>query len=103
MKKLSMLLVAVVILFTSCKKEPPQACFTQPKLIVKKGETIQFTNCSQNAKHYKWVLMPGNKSATTPNISVDFIEIGVYSLSLTAYNKDKSKSDVMTKNITVEN
>lgn len=103
MKKVAMLLVAVVLLFASCKQEPPQACFTQPRLIVKRGETIQFTNCSSNARSYKWVLMPGNKTATSINLSVDFLDTGVFSVSLTAYNKDKTKSTTMSKNITVEN
>jgi PKD repeat protein len=99
MKKIAFTLASVALL--SCTKPEPQACFTQPKLIVKKGETIQFTNCSQNAKEYKWVLMPGNKSATSLNLSVDFMDIGQYTLTLTAINKDKR--DQMTKTITVEN
>ena len=55
MKKLTVLLIAVALLFASCKKDVI-ANFTYEPKEPKIGETIYFTNKSVGAVRYKWTL-----------------------------------------------
>ena len=64
------------------------------------GETITYTNTSQNAASIAWTFEGGNPATSTENIvTVTYTEGGVFSTALTAYNEDQSESN--TKTITV--
>ncbi|MBO7132949.1 MAG: PKD domain-containing protein [Bacteroidales bacterium] len=64
------------------------------------GETITYNNTSQNAASIAWTFEGGNPATSTENIvTVTYVEGGVFSTALTAYNEDQSESN--TKTITV--
>lgn len=90
--------------FASCKKEepiPPRACiaYSSPATI-NLGETVSFTNCSQNASSAKWEVTPtgevfvGDLFNYTPTVA------GAVTIKLTATNAE-GKENVAYQNITV--
>jgi hypothetical protein len=52
MKRLLVLLIAIMLIAASCKQ--PVADFTWSPLEPDTGEEVQFTNLSQDAKSYSW-------------------------------------------------
>lgn len=86
MKKLTVLLFAVALLFASCKKEVT-ANFTYEPEYVRLGETIYFTNKSVGADRYKWCL-DGSwdvfSTETNPTLKITD-RLGERQISLVAY------------------
>jgi PKD repeat protein len=87
--------------FASCKKEeptPPRACiaYSSPATI-NLGETVSFTNCSQNASSAKWEVTPtgevfvGDLFNYTPTVA------GAVIIKLTATNAEGQRKRSLSK------
>lgn len=72
-----------VLLINGCKKEPPVALFSMDKATYKMGETITFTNQSENAKDYIWDFGDGKTSADE-NPKHAYSSAGDFTITLTA-------------------
>lgn len=111
MKKVSfILLIALIAILTSCKKdetptptptptEPnPVACVTTETFYVAVGETFYATNCSTNAHHYVWDDGDGTitNASTTASRPIMYLSTGTYTLKLTAYSESGDKSSIAT-------
>ncbi len=93
---LSVLLFLCMYLFLSCDKEEdkmPSACFTATKTAMV-GDIINFDNCSDDATRYGWDFDDGIKS-TDISPTHQYESSGNYSVTLTAYNKDKANQFTM--------
>lgn len=91
MKKILILISAATLVF-SCKKDP-SACFEySPATELKTGDTVTFTNCSDNADSYLWEFADGTTS-TEANPKHVFTATGSFSVTLTATN-DKSSEKI---------
>ena len=83
------LVLALGLMMGSCKKDEgmpilaPEAAFTMDKSMVEVGESIQFTNQSENADSYAWDFGDGNTS-TTEDPNHVYASSGVYTVKLTA-------------------
>ncbi|MCK4663813.1 MAG: PKD domain-containing protein [Bacteroidales bacterium] len=76
----------------------PTACFNPSTTTASTGESITFTNCSQNATSYSWAFGDGATStATSPSHS--YSSAGTYNVTLTA--SDGSNTDQTSKSITI--
>ncbi|MCH8329968.1 MAG: PKD domain-containing protein [Bacteroidetes bacterium] len=91
-------LIAVTI-FTACQKEPT-ACFDASSTNILSGESISFTNCSNDAESYKWNFGDGNTS-TSESPSNTYSTSGTYTVTLTALSKNGNKEHQTTMTITV--
>lgn len=98
--KLGMAIVTVAILFTSCQKEP-SACFKMDKTEVTAGEKVTLTNCSVDAKTYKWTF-PDKSTATAENIEYTPLDAGSHTIKLEAFSKNGKKTDEITQTLTVK-
>jgi PKD repeat protein len=92
-------LCAVVFAVTSCQKKP-EACFTPDETEVYEGETIVFTNCSQDAVSQLWTVSDGQEFETE-DIELIFTTAGSYDVTLVSYSKKERKKDSETITITV--
>lgn len=91
MKKI-LLFIGAATLVLSCKKDP-SACFDySPATDLKTGDTVTFTNCSDNADSYLWEFADGTTS-TEANPKHVFTATGSFSVTLTATN-DKSSEKI---------
>lgn len=86
MKRLSILLAIVPILFTSCVREP-YADFIANKKVVEVGEVVYFTNRSMDAHQYDWDF-DDNYYSTSFNASHSWEYPGFYTVTLTSYGND---------------
>lgn len=93
------LLIAIVAIMTSCQKEP-SASFTSSKTLLKVGESVTFTNTTQDGDSYDWSFGDGQTS-TASSPSHTYNAIGTYTVSMTAYSKNGKKKDVATATLTV--
>lgn len=83
-----------VIVFSACQddnnKETAVACFQAPADTAEVGETVQFTNCSENASYYYWLFGDaGSSTQFEPGHS--YSQAGTYTVKLYAgkdYNAD---------------
>jgi PKD repeat protein len=92
-----------LITVSSCKKEDTIAegvsCFVNSPNAVDVGETVSFTNCSQNASSYNWNFGDGSSSnLSSPNHV--YTSAGTYEITLTSENVDGLGSST-SKSITV--
>ncbi len=95
---LSVMLFLGFYLLLSCEKEEdkmPSACFEPSKTTANLGDIISFSNCSSDATHYGWDFGDGNKTNEI-SPSHTYESPGSYSVTLTAYNKDKANQFVVT-------
>lgn len=76
----------------------PKACFTMSSTSVSPGESINFTNCSENADEYLWDFGDDNTS-TQENPSHSYANEGEYTITLTA--STGNLSDDVSKTVTV--
>jgi PKD repeat protein len=82
----------ILLAFFACKKNDPEAkpkaCFTfSPDTALKTGDTIKFTNCSENATSYLWDF--GDSTTSTEKSPVHiFKRGGTYLIKLTAADKN---------------
>jgi PKD repeat protein len=89
--------------FINVAMKPPVAGFTVNKTEIFTGESVQFTNQSQNAQSYVWTLTGGTPSSSTlTNPSVKYNTAGTYSVSLKATNETGSDTHTKTSLITVK-
>jgi len=101
MKKIfPLLLISILAIYSGCKKEEtnPTACFTVSKTTAIENETLEFTNCSQNATAYYWEFGDGEVS-TANVINRAYQHPGVYELKLTVWKGEKTA--VQTQTITI--
>jgi len=76
----------------------PVANFTMDKTEAMEGETITFTNSSENATSYSWDF-GDDKTSTDENPTHSYLTEGTYTVELTATGDGGSKS--ITKTITI--
>jgi PKD repeat protein len=67
----------------------PTACFKTSSCFLKSGETVSFTNCSENLRKVKWDFGDGTGSDLFSPAHV-FSRKGFYKVKLTAYYKNRS-------------
>ncbi|MEZ5045258.1 MAG: PKD domain-containing protein [Saprospiraceae bacterium] len=70
---------------------PPQADFMMDKSTAEVGETVSFTNLSENATSYEWDFGDGN-SSTEAEPTHAFTEVGTYTVKLTVMAEGKTHS-----------
>ena len=92
-RRLSMTCVTItVLLFTfSCKKLPDPAFRYEPMENPEAGETIRFTNETDNASSFSWDFGDGGSSTLT-NPEHIFQAAGIYGVKLSAHNEDGEES-----------
>ena len=105
MKKLytPLFVLASFILFSGCGKiedTDPVANFTISNPYPYVNEYITFTSTSINTDHVKWTF-PDGKTATSNSINYSFPSIGLYSVTLEAFNKSETVSDIQTYDVSV--
>jgi hypothetical protein len=88
--------ISIFLLF-GCGKEGvnPVASFTISKSTVEVGETVSFSNMSENSTEYSWDFGDGNTSDEV-NPTNTYEEIGTYTVTLTAYENGNSNSSTKT-------
>lgn len=72
-----------VLLINGCKKEPPVAQFSMDKGTFKMGETITFTNQSENSKDFVWDFGDA-KTSTDENPKHAYSSAGDFTIKLIA-------------------
>jgi PKD repeat protein len=75
-----------ILFYTACTKKKPRACLDVPVEVVRLGDSLTFTSCSENTESYKWefeegVLVPGGATITH-----QMNRLGYNMISLWAYN-----------------
>ncbi|MBI4646502.1 MAG: PKD domain-containing protein [Bacteroidia bacterium] len=93
------ILVILAAMVISCKK-PPSASFTAFPLSVSIGESVIFTNKSEDAVSYLWEFGDGI-TATQENPIHIYNSAGNFTVTLTAYSKKEKKEDKATAIIVV--
>ncbi|MCK4663814.1 MAG: PKD domain-containing protein [Bacteroidales bacterium] len=98
------IVLLVFILINSCKKPEddtpqPTACFNASTTQATVGETITFTNCSQNAESYSWQFGDGNQS-TEVNPTHSYSITGSFVVNLRVANGDKNDQTTVTITVT---
>jgi PKD repeat protein len=102
--KITLPLIAgtIAVTFTSCTKEPT-ACFKASNENPKLFEVITFTNCSEDAESYDWIMqtdfIEGTSRAENPTFTRDVD--GTFNVELEVTSKNDKKSDVTSESITV--
>ncbi len=85
-------LLAFTVLTSSCKKpDPVLANFTTDPTEVFAGETVQFTNASENANFYQWDFGDGS-SSILENPTHVYDSEGTYKVILTAIGDEDSNT-----------
>lgn len=96
------ILAAASLLFGSCKRNgvipDPRACFENDKRLYKAGETVRFTNCSENFDRVEWNFRDGQRSSDE-NPTFSWNTKGPHLVTLTVFNKNGSSE--VSKNIHV--
>lgn len=88
MKKISLLLlVATMVIFWGCRKTP-QACFTASETVVAPGETIEFSNCTEDGDSYVWDMGDGTELTGT-DVEHSYDEPGTYLVELHAFSSNE--------------
>ncbi len=102
MKKIMFLLAFLAtISFTNCHKAAPVACVaTTTPTTGKIGVSLTFTSCSTDAHHEEWDFGDA-ATATGTTVTHAYNKAGTFTVKMTAYNSDKSKSDAKTQTITI--
>lgn len=88
-----------LLLFAGCSKQPA-AKIEASKTNVKVGETIQFTNETEDGVTFEWDFGDGTDSDDREP-SKSYTKPGVYTVEMTAYSKKKKKKDRDDVDITV--
>lgn len=77
-------LIFSLLILLGCKKESPVASFTSNTSMAAVGETVTFSNLSENSTDYIWDFGDENASAELNPTHV-YEEVGLYTVELTAY------------------
>ncbi|WP_206082056.1 PKD domain-containing protein [Maribellus sediminis] len=81
----------------------PLANFSSDNTSVVEGESVQFTDFSENALTREWTFNGGTPATSTSSSpSVQYNAPGIYDVSLTVYNNDKSDTKTISGYIIVE-
>jgi hypothetical protein len=80
-----------------------KACFTPSKTFIDSGESVTFTQCSENDKSWQWVFAPGavltnDRDAPPQTYNV---KPGLYPVTLTVFSSDGKYDDDTTIDIAV--
>lgn len=95
---------AVKIVFHDCEdiNLDATAGFTPALATICQGESISFTNTSENADTYNWTFEGGTPgTSTVVNPTVTYNTSGIYDVSLVAANANNSDTKTLTDIITV--
>lgn len=99
MRRLAFYVFVGVLFLVSCDRasdvEEPIACFDADKTSIYVNETIQFSNCSENADKFGWSFGDGGTS-TNENPEHKYTEAGTYSVRLKAYKKNLDSEASLT-------
>lgn len=100
---LLLLLLISMIVFTSCDNTDTlnvSACYTySPESDLQTGDTVYFSNCSENAVNFTWDFGDGTTSTEAEPYHV-FDAPGIFDVTLTAINENVS--NIVTKQINVD-
>ncbi|MBC7778270.1 MAG: PKD domain-containing protein, partial [Phycisphaerae bacterium] len=80
---------------------PTVAGFTSSATTIAPGETVNFSNSSQNASSYAWTLN-GTSFGTQPNAAYTFTNPGTYTIVLTAQSANISLCDQDTATVVIQ-
>lgn len=95
----------IFLAFTTCKKDDSnlnvKACFDfLPNNNIKVGDTITFTNCSENSIKYNWDF--GDNSYSNDSITRhSYKDSGTFKILLAALNNNINKMDTLSKIIKI--
>ncbi len=98
-RKLISILGFIVILLSSCQKEPT-ASFSVSDSNIRTNDTVYFTNTSTDGFSYLWDFGDGSTSNTRNPFHI-YSEDNSYNVSLTAMSANENKTDKATQLITV--
>jgi PKD repeat protein len=100
MKKiLGLLLIFATLFIVSCQKQP-KASFDVSGSNFKTGESVNFTNTSEDAASYEWNFGDGAKS-TDKSPSHSYATQGSYLVTLTAFSKNEKKKSSASNSVSV--
>jgi PKD repeat protein len=96
-------LIAIVIVFASCQKQPT-ANFNTDKSIYYAGETVHLTDASTNAHHWQWTMPNGTTNINSKNadytIPADDLG-GIETFNLKVTSRYNSLNSSISKSVTV--
>ena len=100
MKKiLGLLLIFATLFIVSCQKQP-KASFDVGGSNFKTGESINFTNTSEDAASFEWNFGDGAKS-TDKSPSHSYASQGSYLVTLTAFSKSEKKKSSASNSVSI--
>jgi PKD repeat protein len=100
MKKiLCLLLIFATLFIVSCQKQP-KASFDVAGSNFKTGESVNFTNTSEDAASYEWDFGDGAKS-TDKSPSHSYATQGSYLVTLTAFSKNEKKKSSASNSVSI--
>ncbi len=100
MKKFLCLLLMLSTLFiVSCQKQP-KASFDVAGSNFKTGESVNFTNTTEDAASYEWDFGDGAKS-TDKSPSHSYATQGSYLVTLTAFSKNEKKKSSASNSVSI--
>jgi len=109
MKKLLFAALLTLFFFPDCKKndttsspQPLKACFAPSRTRIGPGDPVTFSNCSSGASSYLWDFGDGSQPVSSISPVYSYQYSATYSVLLTAYNADKTKSDTVSLYIIVD-
>ncbi len=103
--KILLFLAALAVTFTSCNNDDPAdvvACFTfSPEENIQVGDTVYFSNCSQDAIETVWTFGDDESSMET-NPSHAYNAPGIYDVTLTTINGGVIVTATQTVNVAAD-
>ena len=101
--KLFFAVIITTTLFFACKTKQPTAQICPENLaIIKKGDTVEFENCSKNYITQRWELQGGG-SSTEEKIRFSSQLLGEFSIKLFVKNDFYADEFMIERKITVVN
>ncbi len=98
-KVLGLLLTFVTLFIVSCQKQP-KASFDVSGSNFKTGESVNFTNTSEDAASFEWDFGDGAKS-TDKSPSHSYASQGSYLVTLTAFSKSEKKKSSASNSVSI--
>jgi hypothetical protein len=96
MKRLTLILLVLPLILTSCRIEPVAGFFTS-EVNVEVGDEVYFTNNSLDARYFEWDFGDGTSSTDVNPIHV-YLASGTYTVTLSAISKrnhiDRAYQDI---------
>lgn len=100
MSKISPFILLLVVFLNACKS--PEADFYMDKQEAEVGEEVIFKNLSELSHSYEWDMGDGT-SSEEEDVFKRYNAAGTYTITLTAYNKNKKRSATAQKTLLVRN